>query len=247
MPDIPNRDELERKIARLLGKYNRQQLGELMVLMKNHPSLTHVPETFWTTSQQELVKILMPFSELVYLEAAGRMLDTVPIGVDWALVNTAAADWARGYSTILAGQINRTSRQAVATSIRNSIAAFFEEGLSLGELEARLASDPELMQLFTKDIRDRLGRVYGPRRAAMIARTEVTNAAMQGEVGIVDELARDGIRMVAIWQTRNDEIVCVICGPRHGKKKGDGWYEERAAHPNCRCWVNHEFEEPVNA
>jgi hypothetical protein len=148
----------------------------------------------------------------------------------------------------LAGQINATSRNAIATSIQNSIAAFFEEGLTFQELERRLASDPNLMQLFTKDVRDRLGRVYGPRRAAMIARTEVTNAAMQGEVGVVNELAKEGIRMVAIWQTRNDELVCPICGPRHGKKKGDGWHIETAAHPNCRCWVNHEFAEvPENA
>jgi len=253
MPDIPNRDELERKIARLLGKYNRQQLAELMALMKNHPTLANVPIEFWDASQRELVKILMPFSEMVYLEAAGRLLETVPIGVDWALVNTAAADWARSYSTLLAGQINNTSRQAIATSIRNSIASFFEEGLTMGQLEERLASDPNLRQLFTRDVRDRLGRGYGPQRASMIARTEVTRASMQGEVGIVQELAKQGVYMVAIWQTRNDELVCPICGPRHGIEKLKGekeayWDNEEPAHPRCRCWVNHEFaKEPVNA
>jgi hypothetical protein len=117
----------------------------------------------------------------------------------------------------------------------------------MGELEARLAADPNLAKLFTKDVKDRLGRIYGPRRAAMIARTEVTNAAMQGEVGIIDELRKEGIHMISVWQTSNDDLVCVICEPRNGKKKGDGWYEERAAHPNCRCWINHEFVEPVNA
>ena len=253
MPDIPNRDALEAKIARLLGKYNRQQIGELMVLMKNNPTLANVPVEFWTTSQQELVKVLMPFSEMVYLQAAERMLEAIPIGVDWALVNVEAANWARSYSTILAGQINQTSRQAVATSIRNSIASFFEEGLTIGELERRLASDPNLRQLFTKDVRDRLGRVYGPQRAEMIAVTEVTNASMQGEVGIVNELAKDGIHMVAIWVTSNDELVCVICRPRNGIEKGKGtgaayWSEERAAHPRCRCNIRHEFaKETVNA
>ena len=244
MPDIPNRDELEAQIAKLLGKYNRQELAKLMELMKNQPMLANVPNEFWSTSQRELVKILMPFSETVYLAAAERMLETIPIGVDWALVNTAAADWARSYSTLLAGQINTTSRGAVASSIRNSIASFFEEGLTMGELEARLAADPNLAKLFTSDVRDRLGRVYGPRRAAMIARTEVTNAAMQGEVGIINELARDGIHMIAVWQTSKDELVCPICAPRQGKKKGDGWYSETAAHPSCRCWINHEFEKP---
>ena len=252
MADIPNRDELEAQIARLLGKYNRQQVSKLVELMKNHPTLANVPMEFWTEDQLSLVKILIPFSELVYLEAAARLLDTVTIGVDWGLVNTAAAEWARSYSTLLAGQISQTSRGAIATSIRNSVASFFEEGLTIGELEARLASDPKLAQLFTKDVKDRLGRVYGPRRAAMIARTEVTNAAMQGEVGIANELAKEGIHMVAIWQTRNDELVCIICGPRNGieKLKGAGdayWDIERAAHPNCRCNIRHEFEKPKEA
>ncbi len=251
MPDIPNRDALEAQIAKLLGKYNRQELAKLMELMKNQPMLANVPMEFWNTSQRELVKILMPFSETVYLEAAARMLETIPIGVDWALVNTAAADWSRNYSTLLAGQINQTSRGAVASSIRNSIASFFEEGLTMGELEARLAADPDLMRLFTKDVRDRLGRVYGPRRAAMIARTEVTRAAAEGQRGVVFELAKEGIHMVEIWQTRNDEIVreCPICWPRHGKKEGDGWNKNQGppGHVLCRCWINHEFEEPVNA
>ncbi len=103
MPDIPNRDVLEAQIAKLLGKYNRQQIAELMVLMENTPTLANVPVEFWNTSQRELVKILMPFSETVYLAAAERMLETIPIGVDWALVNTAAAEWSRSYSTLLAG------------------------------------------------------------------------------------------------------------------------------------------------
>lgn len=251
VPDIPNRDELERKIARLLGKYNRQQLAELMKLMKNHPTLANVPAEFWTTSQMELVQTLMPFSEMVYMEAAARMVEAIPVGVDWALVNTAAADWARSYSTILAGQINATSRSSIATSIRNSIASFFEDSMTFGELEERLRTDRVLRDLFTSDVRDRLGRIYGPQRAAMIARTEVTRAAVEGERATVREIEKEGIRMVEVWQTRNDEIVCPICGPRHNvqerKGAGDAYWDRNMgppAHPRCRCWTNHEFEKP---
>ncbi len=244
MPDIPNRDELEAKIAKLLGKYNRQELAKLVELMENHPTLANVPAEFWNKSQRELVKVLMPFSEVVYLEAAGRILEDIPIGVDWGLVNSAAADWARSYSTLLAGQINTTSRGLIADSLRNSIASFFEEGLTVGELEARLLADPDLMQLFTGDVRDRLGRlVYGPNRAAVIARTEVTRAAVEGERGVVAELRREGVNMVEIWETRNDELVCWICGPRHGKAEGTNWTRDQGppAHPNCRCGTRHEL------
>ncbi|MCK4828031.1 hypothetical protein KA005_70530 [bacterium] len=245
MADIPNRDELEAKIARLLGKYNRQELAKLMELMKNSPSLANIPLDFWDTSQRELVKILMPFSEVVYLQAAERMLETIPIGVDWALVNTAAADWARNYSTILAGQINQTSRGAVATGIRNSIATFFEEGLSIDEITKRLESDPKLSKLFTRDVRDRLGRIYGPQRAEMIAVTETTRASVEGQRGVADEIINQGIRMIEIWETANDEIAraCPICWPKDGKKLGDGWTRRDGppAHVRCRCGTRFEL------
>ncbi len=250
MPDIPNRAQLEKDIARLLGKYNQQELSKLVELMKNHPTLANVPAEFWNESQRELVKVLMPFSEKVYLEAAGRIMETMPISFDWGLVNKGAADWSRSYSTFLAGQINQTSRGLIADSLRNSIASFFEEGLTVGELNARLLVDPDLMQLFTGDVRDRLGRlVYGPNRAAMIARTEVTRAAVEGERGVAGELRREGINMVEIWETRNDELVCVICGPRHGKAEGTNWTRNDGppAHPYCRCGVRFELPklEPV--
>jgi hypothetical protein len=81
----------------------------------------------------------------------------------------------------------------------------------------------------------------------MIAITEVTRAAAEGERATVREIAKEGIKMVEVWQTKNDEIVCTICGPRHGKKVGDGWSRNDGppAHPRCRCWINHEFEKPV--
>ena len=247
MPDIPNRDELERQIARLLGRYNRRQMAELMELMKNHPTLANIPVEFWTKSQLELVQVLMPFSELVYLQAAERMLESIPISINWEVINTAAANWARNYSTILAGQINKTSREAIATSIRNTIASFFEEGVPIDEITRRLEADPNLAQLFTRDVRDRLGRIYGPQRAEAIAITETTRAATEGQRGVADEVANQGIHLIEIWETANDDIVCTnICLPRHGKAEGDGWTRNDGppGHTRCRCGTRFELPKP---
>jgi hypothetical protein len=77
-------------------------------------------------------------------------------------------------------------------------------------------------------------------RAKLIATTEVTRAAVQAEVDQVKELAADGIKMVAIWDTQHDNKVCPICRPRDGKKQGDGWTDPPPAHPGCYCalrWV----------
>ena len=82
----------------------------------------------------------------------------------------------------------------------------------------------------------------------MIARTEVTRAAVEGQRATVketsDALAKYGIKpMVEVWQTRNDDLVCSIYRSRHGKKEGAGWTKEDGppAHNGCRCWTNHKF------
>lgn len=245
MPPVPNRDELERELARKLGRLFSGFAGHLLEILDQYGfDVNRIPTSVWAGLTQEEKTILIPFLERVALESAEQLIASTNIGVDWALVNQAAADWARSYSTLLAGQIESTSRGAIASSIRNSIASFFEEGLSFDQLTARLEADPNLAKLFTRDVRDKLGRVYGPNRAEMIARTEVTRASVEGQRFTALEYEKLGITMVEVWQTRNDEIVCPICGPRHGKKEGDGWtrYDGPPAHPRCRCWVNREYK-----
>jgi hypothetical protein len=205
-------------------------------------SVETLPPQVWKELNSKEIAVLLPFVEKVSLESAKRLLDEIPIGVDWALVNQDAADWARSYSTFLAGQIDQTSRGAVATSIRNSVASFFEEGLTIGELEERLKRDPALAKLFTRDVRDRLGRIYGPTRAEMISVTEVTRAAAQGELAVAERLRLQGIDMLKIWQTNKDDVVCTtICEPLQGKDE-EIWrsvaFEGPPAHPRCRCWLS---------
>ena len=145
-------------------------------------------------------------------------------GVDWDLVNEDAANWARDHGGRLVKDISKTQRRRVG----NSVANFYEEGLTIG------------------DLGNRLGSIYSPQRAEMIAITEVTRAAAEGERAIAKELAKDGIIMVEIWETRNDGMVCSICEPRQGKQQGDGWTESDGppGHPNCRCNIRHEFPKP---
>lgn len=209
MADIPNRDALERILARKLGGLNRRQLAHLLELLGDPPNIANVPFSFWGEAGKELAQILVPFSERVYLEAADRMLAEIPIGVDWSLVNEAASTWANTYGFDLVRGINDTSRRATSSAV----SAYFDQGLTMGQL------------------RQRLGRIYSPVRAEMIATTEVTRAASEGEQGVVNEIAREGIRMVPIWQTNNDALVCPICGPKHGKEITDGQYPP--AHPRC--------------
>ncbi len=241
MADVINRDELERKYGREIARLFKGMSGHMLELLEQYNwDVNLIPANIWEGFTIQEKAVLLPFLENVSLASAERLVDSLPIGVDWGLVNQGAADWARSYSTLLAGQIDQSTREWIATSIRNSIASYFEEGLTMGDLIGRLEADPKLAKLFIGDVKDRLGRVYGPKRAEMIAVTEVTRAAVEGQRLVIRELNKQGVQMVPVWQTNNDALVCPLCGPRHDKVIEDGVYPPDP-HPRCRCWINHEF------
>jgi hypothetical protein len=220
MPDVINRDELESKLARIVGKEMRSQLTRLMEYLGDPPKLENVPETFWQDGGKQLRGVVQPFFEQVFLDQAEGLMKEVGIGVDWALINSAAIEWARSYTFDLVTGINKTSQEL----LRKSVADYFESQMTIGDLEQRLTG------------------TFGPVRAEMIAVTEVTRSSVEGELALVSEIEKDNnVKMIAVWNTNNDEQVCPICGPLHGKRQGDGWHVPPPAHPRCRCWLNYEF------
>ena len=219
MADIPNRDELERKIARQLGKLQRGWLGRLLELLGDPPTLVGIPETFWDEIGQELERVLAPFLESIFLDQALELMSGQPVGVDWALINRAAIEWARTYTFELVRGVTAVTQQA----LQRAVAAYFERGQTIGDLERALSS------------------LFSPVRAEMIAITEITRAASQGELALADELNKMGITMITTWSTNRDELVCPLCAPLNGKARGDGWNDPPPRHPRCRCWLNHKL------
>ena len=223
MAKVKNREELERRLARRIGKAHGEALKQLLDFLGDPPTWDDVPQDFWETSGKALRGAIGPIMEEIYLLQAETLLEEFGgIGVDWDLVNQAAADWAREHARDLVNELQTNSYEQA----RLAVADFYEQGLTMEDLEAKL------------------GRIYGPTRAETIAVTEVTRAATEGERGVVDDLAQLGIKMIEFWATENDDLVCVICGPRNEKREGDGWTKSDGppAHPKCRCWVNHEME-----
>lgn len=221
MADIDSRDELEREIARKLGKMLKTQMAKLLELMGDPPNINNITEEFWRESGAEFTEIVRPFLRNTFQNQAQTMLGTIPIGVEWTLINERAATWASRYAYDLVRGINETSRRM----LQSAVSIYYRDGLTIGELQDMIAGS------------------FGPVRAEMVAVTEVTRASTQGERALSDELAQQGIHMVEVWRTNNDELVCEICGPRNGKPEGEGWTRDDGppAHPRCRCWVNHEF------
>lgn len=221
MADLVNRAEWEAALAHALERLGKRRMNLLIEALGDPPDLNRVPPEFWNEFSTELRGELVTTLEQVFLDSAEDMLGTTTIGVDWALVNREAARWARESSYELVRNLAENTRAA----LREKIPAFFEQGLTMGQLKESLSG------------------LFGSVRAELIAATEVTRAAVQGELATVREIEKAGIQMVAVWNTNNDDIVCPICGPRNQKKQGDGWYDVPPAHPRCRCWLSHEFAE----
>ena len=219
MADVFNRDEKEAGLARAISKeLNRARLELIAIIPELDNFMRDVEPAFWTTHSTNLERAIAPILTSVALNQAETMLGEFEfLGVEWGLVNQAAADWARQYTFELVKGLTDTSKQ----TLQKLIAQFFEQGMNQGEL------------------RDALAPIFGPLRAEIIARTEVTRAASEGEQLWAKQIAEQGIQMQPVWNTRMDELVCPICGPKANKPIMDEQYPP--AHPRCRCWVGYEL------
>lgn len=221
--DIINRDELERRLARIVGRDLRAELQKLMDYLGDPPRLANIPDAYWQNGWRDIQKDVEPALLDIFLQQAEGLMAEIGIGVNWDMVNTTASQWSRQHTEGILQQLFTTRYEHLNTTIPR----FYEEGWNLGQLRAELET------------------WYSPVRAEMIAVTETTRAAVEGERALVEALQKEsGIAMVPIWQTSNDERVCPICGPRHDKPITDGIYPPR--HPRCRCWVTYEFVEVTN-
>lgn len=218
MPDIPNREELERILARAVGKELSSEYNALLDALGDPPDPANLPIGFWDDMQRDMRATIEPFLVSTYLASAEILTAEITIGVEWGAVNEAAIEWVRNYTFDLVRGITDTTQGV----LQKAVETYFRDGLSKKELAQLL--EPS----------------FGPVRAELIATTETTRASVEAERDLVRMIERDNenIKMIPIHQTANDERVCEICGPRHGKPIEDGYYPP--LHPRCRCWVNYE-------
>lgn len=213
-----NRDDIERKLARVISKDLRDELNVLLDYLGNPPDLSKVPQSYWQNGWKHIQKDVEPILVDVFIEQAAAAMTSVGIGVDWAQINTVAANWSRAHGQTVIQQLFDKTYEGVSEIIPN----FYEQGWDLKQLSAALE------------------KYYSPVRAEMIAITEVTRATVEGDRAYVAELEKEtGQQMVPIWMTAHDDLVCPICSPRNEKPIMDGVYPP--AHPNCRCGVGWEF------
>lgn len=202
----------------MLGRLGGDIQREVLDALGDPPDISKLTPEFWRGLEQRYQGALLPQLEKVFIDALEQLSSETGFAIDWSVANQRAADWARGYTFNLVKDINTRSERL----LQEAVSDFFERGLNMDDLV------------------DKISRVYGPVRGEQIAVTEVTRAVSQGEKTLVDDLQRQGGRMVAVWNTSNDDRVCPICTPRNQKQQGDGWTELPPAHVKCRCWTSYE-------
>lgn len=166
--------------------------------------------------------------------AAELMLVKFPSGVEIPTVHEAALEWLKTWKFENIKDITNSTEKVVRKAVSEFIST---PGFDKRDLE----------QLLPKS--------FGPERASVIARTEITRAFTQGELLVADEYQKRGVRMVDIWNSDNDETVCTdidySCSDLDGTsvKHGDTFYPPDSMgdgypprHPNCRCSVSHRVD-----
>jgi hypothetical protein len=193
----------------------------------------------WDAETEDLFNLLYPeLLSAAQIGGAATLLDLAQkghavLGFNWSAINEGAANWAESYTYDLIKQINETT----TTQVQNAISTFHATpGMTRGELENLLLKGPNALPGLTTAT----GRFYSAAdRAQMTAVTEVTRSYANGELetmrglgvayaepdpdkmppqhvvcrcGTSWAMGDDG-RMHMVFQSRNDDRVCEICGP----------------------------------
>jgi hypothetical protein len=232
MPDLQSRGAWEERLRAAVAGLQPDELRRVM----EHIHATgdvELPSALWEKFERELGDAIRPVLVSLYLEGARVAAAQYPtLAVNWTLINQRAANWASQYTFDLVSQITDTTR----SGLQQAIKTFFEsQDIDMAELRRRIGE-------FIPTIQDKLGRtLFSSTRAQMIATTEVTRASVAGELEWRAEIraANHGIKMRAIFNTNNDELVCPVCAPHNQQSVSVRNYPP--LHPRCRCWLNHEI------
>lgn len=221
MTQLTNRDQYEADIAEAAEQVLDEYFTRLQKDLGKEPPRSGLDDVFWVAFATALTGALQPKLEAAY---TGMLLDiAMETGIELESATASAAQWASQYTFDLVKGMT-ANRRAL---LQGAISDFYDRGLSLGDLYARLA--PE----------------FGMQRAVSIGVTETTRAASEAQKLFGDYLRGRGIPMVEVWETSQDERTCPVCSPLQGKKQGDGWTDYPPAHPSCRCWINSVPESEV--
>lgn len=214
---------------RILHKQLRAARAALLAVREGQPGTGIFIGLDWGAEEAQLLATLGPVLTDVLTDAARLAWDELTgmgVSLSWDVFDAAAQAWAAAYKYTLVTQITQSTQDQLGKAISHWIGTPDDFPVLVEQVRKIVPANPYPF------IRD---------RARLIAQTETTRVyAESRDVALIAA----GLKTFT-WQTANDELVCSICGPLHGKtgiigrgvlNEEDGEYYDQPAHPGCRCW-----------
>ena len=88
------RAQLERELAKTISSLEGRQARQLLKILGDPPKLDDITLELWETMGKEMLGVLTPATINTSLLAAENVVNSIPIGVNWDMVNQRAASWA---------------------------------------------------------------------------------------------------------------------------------------------------------
>lgn len=222
MPEVPDRDERERRIAAALLLLFEDQYDFGDDSQTDWPIVSAgIGSIAWPMFESRLRQALTPELQGIYTDSAEQLARQQGIEIPSDRLSQEASDWATRYGGTLAREMAGNTQSEIRR---------------VTELERNGAITAE-------EASERISRQFSPQRADIIGVTETTRAGTAGEFKAVREFkAQTGITLIAIWRTSGAGNVCPICEDLEGTV--EDWQEEYPsgppAHPGCNCNLEYE-------
>jgi hypothetical protein len=225
-PNAKEKDKAEGQVVNIFTGFFSEQRRRVEKALPLDPRLARagLDNRFWINEDELLYLLLRQQLQDFADIAALAELERLPAGADLALVYKDTLTWANQYTAALVAGINETTRANIAKAVSEFIVSPAD---TLGTLVDNIVAATE--------------GLFGNARAARVAVTEITRAFAEGTEIAGDAIRDIGIPLEDIWQTNEDGLVCPICRPRNGNRRGEGWFDNMPAHPECRCWLRHKI------
>lgn len=224
MPNPENREQFEQDLEAVLEKAFRnarrgleQSLYRDGLTMRD---LALLPPDALQDIRNDMIQDIQPILYTGYLQAAQTFAASIQYSLDEDTLQEHALTWSATYTPQLVDGVLDTSRNRLS----------------------QMATQAEPLPLNRRRLAGILLIIFALSRIMTIARTEITNAFSAGEHEVQRQLQGNGATVTPVWFTQEDERVCPICAPRHGKKQGDGWQNPPPAHPRCRCYEGYMID-----
>lgn len=246
MPELPDRDDLEARVAALMRRVNAHQRDVLLTYLGWPPDARRIPRKLLAEMEQQVEGAMYGVLALMFMQSAEQLQDRLGYSMREDSLTRAGHEWAKNQARFVAQSTVQTKLGKVVSSIEELASGTPAIGSSGVFTVTPGISQPDWEQLIVDAFNDA--------NANVIASTEATQAATAGEKEVASDFNKStGKILEAFWRHRkakNARHPCVkVCQPLENQPSYR-WPEIHPtmpwvwngppAHPNCDCeleWI----------